>query len=1175
MGNSHSAQHSFHHGHPHDPHHRGYPRPFHHHQHPGEIAYPPDDPRWNVHSFPRDMHRRGPPGRNPELVPENKVLPKVLGPPPKLRATNNGAILHQGGTISGRKIAQQNVAPVKAYKAKVSRGSPGGRLSANRFGGSEPDLRAPSNFRAAPAPLMMVNQQKPMVVRTNANAASAAAAAAAAAAANKKKYKAPPPPQKQESESPSDTSGWEDTGSAAPKKTRLFKTRAQTSNSPAPSSEARKSEENNKQSRAPINAAASAFLAKRSVSSPEFQQELVKAAQQKHKERLAKKHVAPEAQKVAATAQPQNKGSPTPSGPRHAPVGRESSNDHREVKENHRPTRARSPAVEQSAKKQPLVNSQPPKTFYFGMDVGGGVAAADEDEVDRFAARMRNPVLRRKRSSSGSGESYTEDEMPLNNGDINLQLRPVLPKKTPDIPRFSPTAAWRQLLVGDLPDEPEDDPRGRRRNRSISPILRETSGTAALLEERIVQCYSQRAPLLVRGSVATQEKSGDSGISGDASPGPGQNMLDSPDPAPAAPIRLRKNHSPVARQWTPEQDLDDSSSDEDPVKAARSPPSRRAVSEERPPEVLKGERGRSSGRVTPPKFTRRSHMFSLSLPRPDQLQLAANKGPEEIDSPLESPDENITTFHSLKKFKKSVSGALGSAFQNKYHSQQQLSLDENWYLSRSAPNSLDSTGEGPNWQRTPIQSDEGVCWRSPNESSSPDQYEEEEVEEIIQITGKKPLSHIASGSHIMYLPEYDSRRCIVPRVKSRNLHAGQRSLSVDVLTQLHNKEREEQGARNNNSLLIVRNNHLNERPEEMRELRPESPWEVPQVHSEDEQAVKAIRSKLTNKPGKKFTFQSTIRQIERRRVADRLSKEAEMREKQRRQEAEAMKKVEEEFQRKRAREKATLKEQLRLFSLQDSDGPQSLPAISLDERVVQRSKPVRAEPEGQAATRVAPKKSIYKQIAQSIQEDESASIRQAKSAEPREYKDYIANPAKINRYPSGERASPSPSSSSASSNTRRNVTHPAIVCDIPKTSQAYLGPIFAESDLKIVPESHNYRREFAKGAVNGGGTSAASRVPRARLSPSPSPKEQQDGGASRGHSQYNGFASLPPQQVRYLASSSSSSSGASKSTASKVPALQPFNAAKSKGYRPIGFKAPSSGASPAAGAKAKVIQAVS
>jgi hypothetical protein len=115
----------------------------------------------------------------------------------------------------------------------------------------------------------------------------------------------------------------------------LFKTRTQTSNSPAPSNDARRVEESKQQQqRAPINAAASAFLATRSVSSPEFQLELVKAAQKRHKERIAKQQ-APEVQQKAAV-EPQNKGSPTPTGPRHAPVGRESSAEHREVKENHR-----------------------------------------------------------------------------------------------------------------------------------------------------------------------------------------------------------------------------------------------------------------------------------------------------------------------------------------------------------------------------------------------------------------------------------------------------------------------------------------------------------------------------------------------------------------------------------------------------------------------------------------------------------------------------------------------------------------------------------------------------------------------------------------------------------------------------------------------------------------------
>ncbi|KOB66024.1 putative mutS-like protein 5 isoform c [Operophtera brumata] len=66
--------------------------------------------------------------------------------------------------------------------------------------------------------------------------------------------------------------------------------------------------------------------------------------------------------------------------------------------------------------------------------------------------------------------------------------------------------------------------------------------------------------------------------------------------------------------------------------------------------------------------------------------------------------------------------------------------------------------------------------------------------------------------------------------------------------------------------------------------------------------------------GKRFTFQSTVRQLERRRIADKLSKEADLKEQQRRTELEAMRRVEEEFQRKRAREKANIRQQLRLVS---------------------------------------------------------------------------------------------------------------------------------------------------------------------------------------------------------------------------------------------------------------------
>lgn len=62
-----------------------------------------------------------------------------------------------------------------------------------------------------------------------------------------------------------------------------------------------------------------------------------------------------------------------------------------------------------------------------------------------------------------------------------------------------------------------------------------------------------------------------------------------------------------------------------------------------------------------------------------------------------------------------------------------------------------------------------------------------------------------------------------------------------------------------------------------------------------------------------------MRQVERRRIADRLSKEAEQKEAERLSELEAMRRVEEEFQRKRAREKASIRHQLRIYSMVGED----------------------------------------------------------------------------------------------------------------------------------------------------------------------------------------------------------------------------------------------------------------
>lgn len=89
----------------------------------------------------------------------------------------------------------------------------------------------------------------------------------------------------------------------------------------------------------------------------------------------------------------------------------------------------------------------------------------------------------------------------------------------------------------------------------------------------------------------------------------------------------------------------------------------------------------------------------------------------------------------------------------------------------------------------------------------------------------------------------------------------------------------------------------------------------PNKYHEEEEPIKSTKSKSKSH---KFKFQSTIRQVERRKIAEKLSREAEEMEMHRVGELEAMQRVEEEFQRKRAREKNMIRHQLRIASLEES-----------------------------------------------------------------------------------------------------------------------------------------------------------------------------------------------------------------------------------------------------------------
>lgn len=171
-------------------------------------------------------------------------------------------------------------------------------------------------------------------------------------------------------------------------------------------------------------------------------------------------------------------------------------------------------SVPSQPKENPVVNTrklsdtkeQPTKTFYFGMDTSNQSNTFNSNIVDNFASsfQTQNCIVQSQNYSGSDLSSEIEnDEGQLTNG-IALHLRPILPKKQLEIPRFSPAAAWKLLSALEA-------------NPAPSTVSDEGP---VFIEDRIEKC-SRQPPLmslLTTGPRSNHDKSGDSGISGDAPP---------------------------------------------------------------------------------------------------------------------------------------------------------------------------------------------------------------------------------------------------------------------------------------------------------------------------------------------------------------------------------------------------------------------------------------------------------------------------------------------------------------------------------------------------------------------------------------------------------------------------------------------------------------------------------
>jgi hypothetical protein len=303
----------------------------------------------------------------------------------------------------------------------------------------------------------------------------------------------------------------------------------------------------------------------------------------------------------------------------------------------------------------------------------------------------------RNQNQQRPGESSSD----LSSSDLDVPLvvtRPTLPQKRPDLPRFSPTAAWRAL------DSPS----------RVSVSGRSYSSEDGLNGGRI-QGYSRpSAPPRI-----SQERSGDSGISaGDAGSPANPIALASEDFSSSSPI-LNMPHSNnkkgnktaadrMMKCWVPEQDLDESSSDFEGEIAVIPPP---------PPLE-------ASGAVSPapPKFTinsSSSRLFegkraSAVVSDSDSKYFSSSGGGGgELN---ESNSSNNRRFYSRSTKSKEQQQQMQQRFSNqgigpgaKYsgsggkmrkssnhqapsNSNGFVGLDTNWFLSRSEPNSLHVLG---------------------------------------------------------------------------------------------------------------------------------------------------------------------------------------------------------------------------------------------------------------------------------------------------------------------------------------------------------------------------------------------------------------------------------------------------------------------------------------------------
>ncbi|GIY17431.1 uncharacterized protein CDAR_1881 [Caerostris darwini] len=429
-----------------------------------------------------------------------------------------------------------------------------------------------------------------------------------------------------------------------------------------------------------------------------------------------------------------------------------------------------------------------------------------------------------------SGSSASEEEM-----EIDLQLRPTLPRRPVELSRFSPTDVWKSINL--------DFFKSHQQRSDVS-----SDDADDIMEEKICRINRPVAPRRL-----IQDRSADSGISPDA----GSPMLlnESYDvlmmnnnaicSTPSAPLLVEES----CTMWVPQHDLADDSecgTDDSPLENRNNSPNYNKISAQA-------------------KFSMPNLMFpSRSLPRTDQRNGIDEQGvtDKEKNRSKGRRKKNYKNtegqhFNSLRNLKKALGLRLKAPVD------ESKGLDPNWSLSRSLPNFINNLNVETNTK---------------TENESPELY---------------ILDHIRrSNSESKAVHQERMRTKLTAAHSSQNIHSEWRKSFPGQSTEGH--------------VMYLPEYKTNATPSHNQTVAEDI-----HVNTDSELVLKKSSSR------KKFSYQSTVRQEEKKKLEEKLAREVEERERKRQQEIEWMNKVEEEFRKQRDKEKVNIRHQLRILNLQE------------------------------------------------------------------------------------------------------------------------------------------------------------------------------------------------------------------------------------------------------------------